>query len=110
MEQFLFASSLGVYGGVEQPKGPVTDHTLQRPDLIYGVTKVFGELLGRYYRKAYGIDFRAIRRRAFGAARTIPASIRAALRSTSGATAVSRAIGRPCSVTVISSPALTRSR
>ncbi len=61
VEQFLFASSLGVYGGAEQPKGPVTDRTLQRPDLIYGVTKVFGELLGRYYRKAYGIDFRGIR-------------------------------------------------
>ena len=34
VEQFLFASSLGAYGGVEQPKGPVTDHTLQRPNLI----------------------------------------------------------------------------
>ena len=32
--RFLFASSLGVYGGFEQPKGPVTDHTLQRPNLI----------------------------------------------------------------------------
>ncbi len=61
VEQFLFASSLGVFGGVEQPDGPVTDSTLQRPDLIYGVTKVFGELLGRYYRKAYGLDFRGIR-------------------------------------------------
>ena len=44
------------------------------------------------------------------AGRTIPASISAARRSTSGAVAVSRAMGRPCSVTVISSPALTLSR
>jgi threonine 3-dehydrogenase len=61
VEQFLFASSVGVYVGDEQPDGPITDATLQRPDLIYGVTKVFGELLGRYYRKKYGLDFRGLR-------------------------------------------------
>jgi threonine 3-dehydrogenase len=61
VQQFLFASSMGVYVGGEWPSGPTTDSTLQRPDLIYGVTKVFGELLGRYYRRAYGLDFRGIR-------------------------------------------------
>ena len=61
VEQFLFASSMGVYVGAEQAAGPITDHTVQRPDLIYGVTKVFGEQLGRYYRRVYGLDFRGIR-------------------------------------------------
>jgi threonine 3-dehydrogenase len=61
VEQFLFASSIGVFVSEEQPDGPATDSTLQRPDLIYGVTKLFGELLGRYYRRKYGLDFRGIR-------------------------------------------------
>jgi threonine 3-dehydrogenase len=61
VEQFLFASSIGTFVGEEQPDGPITDHTLQRPDLIYGVSKVFGELLGRYYRRKYGLDYRGIR-------------------------------------------------
>lgn len=61
VEQFLFASSMGTYSGSEWPPGPVDDRTLQRPELIYGVTKLFGELLGRFYRKHYGLDFRGIR-------------------------------------------------
>ena len=61
VEQFLFASSMGSHVGAEQPDGDITDHTLQRPDLIYGVCKLFGELLGRYYRRAYDLDFRSIR-------------------------------------------------
>ena len=28
---------------------------------MYGVTKVFGELLGRFYRRKCGLDFRGIR-------------------------------------------------
>jgi threonine 3-dehydrogenase len=60
-EQFLFASSIGSFMGSERPDGPISDLTLQRPDTVYGVTKVFGELLGRYYRMKYGLDFRGIR-------------------------------------------------
>ena len=44
MEQFLFASSIGAFMGVDRPPGPIGDMTLQHPDIIYGVTKVFGEL------------------------------------------------------------------
>jgi threonine 3-dehydrogenase len=61
VEQFLFASSMGVFIGADLPDGPIADSTLQRPDLVYGVTKVFGELLGRFYRRKYGIDFRGLR-------------------------------------------------
>ena len=60
-EQFLFASSLGSFMGSDRPEGPISDVTLQRPDIVYGVCKVFGELLGRYYRIKYGLDFRGIR-------------------------------------------------
>jgi threonine 3-dehydrogenase len=39
----------------------ITDYTLQRPELFYGATKLFGELMGRFYRRKYGLDFRGLR-------------------------------------------------
>lgn len=41
--------------------GVVTEDTLQRPTSMYGITKLFGELLGRFYFRRFGIDFRGIR-------------------------------------------------
>ncbi len=59
-EQMIFASSIGTYGRDLGP-GAVTDLSLQRPNTVYGVTKVFGENLGAYYRQKYGLDFRGLR-------------------------------------------------
>lgn len=59
-EQMIFASSIGTYGRDLGP-GPVTDLSLQRPNSVYGVTKVFGENLGAYYRSRYGLDYRGLR-------------------------------------------------
>jgi threonine 3-dehydrogenase len=60
IQQFLFASSIGVYGAdIQEPT--ISDATLQRPLTMYGITKLFGELLGRYYRRRYGLDFRGLR-------------------------------------------------
>lgn len=59
-EQIIFASSIGTYGRDLGP-GAVTDLSLQRPNTIYGVTKVFAENLGAYYRTRYGLDFRGLR-------------------------------------------------
>jgi nucleoside-diphosphate-sugar epimerase len=39
----------------------VDDVTIQRPIEMYGVTKVFGEQLGAFYRRRFGLDFRCIR-------------------------------------------------
>jgi len=58
--QFLFASSIGVYGA-DIEGDVITDRTLQRPFTIYGITKVFGEQLGAFYKRKYGLDFRGLR-------------------------------------------------
>ncbi len=58
--QFLFASSIGVYGA-DIREDIITDFTLQRPFSIYGITKLFGEQMGAYYKRKYGLDFRGIR-------------------------------------------------
>jgi len=59
VKKVLFTSSMGAYGIV--PGGIVNDETVQKPPILYGVTKVFGELLGLYYHRRFGIDFRGIR-------------------------------------------------
>jgi threonine 3-dehydrogenase len=60
VEQVIFSSSIGTYG-YDVPEGVLADTTLQRPSLFYGATKVFGEHMGLFYRKKYGLDFRGIR-------------------------------------------------
>ena len=58
--QVLFASTIATYGmDVREPV--VDDYTLQRPQLFYGCTKVFSELLGQFYKRKYGLDFRGVR-------------------------------------------------
>ncbi len=59
-EQLIFASSIGTYGR-DLGAGPIDDRSLQRPTTVYGVTKVFGENLGAYYKAKYGLDFRSLR-------------------------------------------------
>ncbi len=55
----IFTSSMGVYNVT--PDTVVEEETIQRPHIMYGVTKVFGELLGLYYQRKFGIDFRGLR-------------------------------------------------
>ena len=56
----IFTSTMATYGlHIQEPV--INDFTLQRPITMYGSTKVFAELLGRFYRTKYGIDFRAVR-------------------------------------------------
>jgi len=56
----IFVSTIATYG-LDIQKPVIDDYTLQRPITMYGATKVFGELLGRFYRTKYNIDFRAVR-------------------------------------------------
>jgi len=58
--KIVMASTSGTYGlDIDAPE--ITDTTLQRPTTMYGSTKVFAELLGRFYRKKFGTDFRSVR-------------------------------------------------
>lgn len=62
VRRFIFASSnhaMGMYDRDEQ--WPVYPHHLPRPDSLYGVSKVFGEALGRYYHDKYGMEFISLR-------------------------------------------------
>jgi nucleoside-diphosphate-sugar epimerase len=60
VEHVRFTSTTATYG-LDIEGRSIGDRTLQRPATLYGTTKVFGELMGRFYRTRFGIDFRAVR-------------------------------------------------
>ncbi len=53
-------SSIGAFGPSTPPDNTPQD-TIQRPNTMYGVTKVAGELLCDYYTKRFGVDTRGVR-------------------------------------------------
>lgn len=53
-------SSIGVFGP-STPKDPAPQETVMRPETMYGVTKLSGELLCDYYHKRYDVDTRGLR-------------------------------------------------
>jgi len=58
--QVFTPSSIGVFGpGTSKDRTP--QDTIQRPNTMYGVTKVSGELLCDYYHKRFGVDTRGVR-------------------------------------------------
>jgi threonine 3-dehydrogenase len=59
VKKIIFASSIAVYGP-DLPQ-PVVEDVRLEPRSLYGISKVFSELLGLYYWRRYGIDFRAVR-------------------------------------------------
>jgi threonine 3-dehydrogenase len=61
VRRLILTSSLAVYVNPMYAVEVVTEDTPQRPVLIYGVTKVFSELLALYYHKKFGVDARGIR-------------------------------------------------
>ena len=56
----FFPSSIGAFGK-STPKDNTPQDTIQRPDTIYGVTKVAGELICDYYFKRFKLDTRGLR-------------------------------------------------
>lgn len=62
VRRVVFASSnhaMGMYDRKEE--WPVYSSQLQRGDSLYGVSKAFGEILGRFYHDEHGLDFIALR-------------------------------------------------
>jgi nucleoside-diphosphate-sugar epimerase len=57
---FFTPSSIGAFGP-DTPKKNTPQDTIQRPQTMYGVTKVSGELLCDYYFKKFGVDTRGVR-------------------------------------------------
>lgn len=58
--KFFTPSSIGSFGP-STPRVNTPQDTLQRPETMYGVTKVSGELLCDYYNKKFGVDTRGVR-------------------------------------------------
>ena len=56
----FFPSSIGAFGP-NTPKDNTPQDTIQRPNTMYGVTKVSGELLWDYYYQKFGVDTRGVR-------------------------------------------------
>ena len=56
----FFPSSIGAFGPLT-PHDNTPQDTIQRPNTMYGVTKVSGELLCDYYHQRYGVDSRGVR-------------------------------------------------
>lgn len=56
----FFPSSIGAFGPQTPPENTPQD-TIQRPNTMYGITKVSGELLCNYYYHRYHVDTRGLR-------------------------------------------------
>ena len=60
VKKVIFSSTLATYG-TDVRENIIDDYTLQRPVLFSGCTKVFSELIGRFYKRKFGLDFRGVR-------------------------------------------------
>jgi threonine 3-dehydrogenase len=59
VRQVMFASTIAAFGpGLPDP---VPNEVSTRPTTMYGITKAAGELLGEYYHRKWGLDFRGVR-------------------------------------------------
>ena len=58
--QVIFASSVATFG-YDLPERRLSDNFLQRPITFYGVTKLYGEGAGLFFKRKYGLDFRSLR-------------------------------------------------
>lgn len=67
----FFPSSIGAFGP-ETPAFDTPQDTIQRPNSLYGITKVAGELLCDYYFHRYGVDTCGLRYPGLISHKTLP--------------------------------------
>ena len=60
LERLVIPSSIAAFG-IDTPHDNTPNETLQRPTSLYGISKVFGELMGNYFFERVGLDVRGIR-------------------------------------------------
>ena len=60
VRKVILPSSIAAFGA-GSPKEMTPNDTLQKPDTVYGISKVFAELLGNYYHGKLGLDVRGLR-------------------------------------------------
>jgi nucleoside-diphosphate-sugar epimerase len=60
LAQIIVPSSIAVFGS-QTPQDGTPQETVLRPNTIYGITKVAGELLCDYYHDKFGVDVRGMR-------------------------------------------------
>lgn len=59
--RIFIPSSIAVFGGDLFPKRRTPVDTILQPKTIYGVSKVFNEMIGEYYASKFNLDFRSLR-------------------------------------------------
>jgi threonine 3-dehydrogenase len=60
ISQVVYGSTIATYSK-DIPGNMIDDATIQRPSSFYGISKTFGELLGRWHHRRFGLDFRGLR-------------------------------------------------
>ena len=60
VEMVVVPSSIAAFGP-ETPHDNTPNDTVQKPNTVYGISKVFGELMGSYYSTKLGLEVRGVR-------------------------------------------------
>ena len=60
VEQLVIPSSIAAFGP-DTPKTNTPNDTIQKPNTVYGISKVCTELMGNYYQQKFDLDVRGSR-------------------------------------------------